>query len=146
MKTVTCNGCFDGLHPGHLFFLGYCRAQGDELVVGINTDDYITRKKRFKPLYTVEKRYTVLMALGIVKEVIVFDEPNPSDFIRKVRPSVHCTGEEYGYDCPEAPTCKEIGTKLVLVPRTQIWSTSDLSVIGMKWVSDFMRGLIENKT
>ena len=45
-KLVTCNGAFDGLHPGHLFYLGFCRGQGDELVVGINGDDYIRNKKQ----------------------------------------------------------------------------------------------------
>jgi len=137
--TVTCNGCFDGIHPGHLFYLGYCYAQGDELVVGINCDDYIRRKKREQPFFTAEKRRETLLALGFIKDIIVFEESNPSEFIKKVQPQVHCTGKEYGYDCPEAPTCKEIGAKLVLVPRTNIWSTSVLDGLWKQWVDEFMK-------
>jgi len=138
MITVTCNGCFDGLHPGHLFYLGYCRAQGDRLVVGINSDEYIANKKRTKPYFDAKQRKEVLLALNIAEDVIVFDEPNPNEFIRKVHPQVHCTGEEYGYECAESVICNELGIKLVLVPRTAIWSTGSLPLIGMKWVADFM--------
>ena len=125
MITVTCNGCFDGLHPGHLFYLGYCAAQGDRLVVGLNDDDYLRRKKR-EPHYKAAKRSEMLLRLGCVSEVRIFGEGDPREFLRAIEPQVHCTGGEYGPDCAEAELCRQLDIRLVLVPRLPHWSTTDL--------------------
>ena len=46
---VTCNGCFDSLHLGHLFYLGFCagvaNAHSSTLVVGVNDDHHIEKVK-----------------------------------------------------------------------------------------------------
>ena len=123
--TVTTNGCFDGIHPGHLFFLGFCMAQGDRLFVGINSDDYIRRHKRREPI-PAEERKAALMALGFIAGVSVFGEDDPSTFIATMKPDVHCTGAEYASDCPEAKVCTEIGARLVFVPRVGNWSSSSM--------------------
>jgi D-beta-D-heptose 7-phosphate kinase/D-beta-D-heptose 1-phosphate adenosyltransferase len=127
MTLVTCNGCFESpLHPGHTFFLGYCLAQGDELVVGINSDEYIRRKKGYEPT-PASKRAQAIMRLGhFIKDVIVFDEDDPCEFIRRVRPNVHCTGAEYMAKCPEKFVCDELHIRLVFVPRVGDWSTRRL--------------------
>lgn len=128
-KIVTCNGCFDGLHPGHLFFLGYCKALGDKLVVGINSDEYIKENKRVKPHFNEKQRKLMLKKTGVVDRVIVFNENSPIEFMKKVGPDIHCTGEEYlDGVCPEEPYCKEHDIRLVYVPRTKInWSTSSFT-------------------
>jgi D-glycero-beta-D-manno-heptose 1-phosphate adenylyltransferase len=123
---VTCNGCFDGIHPGHLFFLGFCKAQGDKLIVGINSDNYIKKHKREKPLYNEKQRVKSLMSLGFIKDVVVFHEDTPIEFIKNSKTDIHCNGAEYGKDCIESNTLNEMGARLVLIPRTPIWSTSDL--------------------
>lgn len=125
MITVTCNGCFDGLHPGHLFHLGYCAAQGDRLVVGINDDAYLRRKKR-EPYFTAAERREMLLSLGCVSEVRIFAEDDPREFLRGVQPWVHCTGGEYGPDCAEAELCRAQGIRHVLTPRLPLWSTTQL--------------------
>lgn len=140
MKIVTCNGCFDGLHPGHLFFLGYAKAQGDKLVVGINSDEYISQNKRKQPLFDQETRKNVLLALGVVDEVHIFYEDNPIEFIRSVQPQVHCTGEEYRGKAVEMTIVRQIGAEMCWVPRTKIWSTSQLTEMGFEWVKAFMDG------
>jgi len=145
MNIVTCNGCFDGLHPGHLFFLGYCRALGDKLIIGINHDDHIRQTKGREPFYTAEERMKALMNLDFVSDVIIFKERIPNKFIKDVNPDVHCTGEEYGWDCPESPICKELGIKLVLIPRIRFWSTSKLDEINEKFVASYMQRLLYEK-
>lgn len=123
MTLVTCNGCFDGLHPGHLFFLGFCRGQGDRLVVGINSDDYIRRRKRREPVPVAERR-KALMELGVVHSVVVFDEDEPSLLIASVHPDVVCIGEEYRNRAPELGMCQHLGAKVVWVPRVGKWSST----------------------
>ena len=126
---TTCNGCFDGpiIHPGHTFFLGYAAAQADELVVGINSDDYIVRHKRTKPFCNQEERQKRLIKLEFIKDVIIFDEENPIEFIKKVIPDVHCTGEEYLNRCAEKEFCLVHGIKLVFVPRVGTWATANFN-------------------
>ena len=123
---VTCNGCFDGLHPGHLFFLGFCRALGTRLIVGINCDEYIAKNKRPKPFYSAKKRKQMLMNLGIIDNVVVFTEDNPVQFIVKIKPDIHCTGEEYRNNCAEEKICNALNIKLFFVPRISQWSTTGI--------------------
>ena len=122
---VTCNGCFDGLHPGHLFYLGFCRAQGSRLVVGINTDDYIIRKKRPMPI-PQDQRRADLMALGFIEDVDIFPEDSPVDFIFRRKPLIHCIGEEYRDIAVELPICCKLGIKVVYVPRIGKWSSTEI--------------------
>lgn len=44
-KTVFSNGCFDIIHAGHVDYLEKARQKGDRLVVGLNTDNSISRIK-----------------------------------------------------------------------------------------------------
>ena len=124
-KLVTCNGCFDGVHPGHMFFLGFCRALGKQLVVGINSDEYILRHKR-KNFIPEADRKMRLMDLGFIYAVHIFREETPVEFIRRWRPDVHCIGEEYRDKAVEIGPCKEMGIKIVYVPRIGSWSSSAL--------------------
>lgn len=120
---VTCNGCLDGIHPGHLFFLGFCRAQGSRLIVGINSDGYIAKNKRSHPFPAWERK-KALMDLGFIEAVEVFTEDNPIEFIRRTEPEVHCIGEEYRDKAPEIEVCKNLGIKVVYVPRVGKWSST----------------------
>jgi len=119
---VTCNGCFSHLHPGHLFFLGFARGQGDLLVVGINSDDYIRSKKKYEPI-PEQERAKSLMDLGFIHRVIIFHEDDPCGFIKAVQPDVHCIGEEYGQGCVEWPICQQFSIRVSFIPRIGKWST-----------------------
>lgn len=120
-RSVTCNGCFDYLHMGHMFFLGFVRGQGDVVTVGINSRDYIMRKKGRIP-QDENDRMAAIEQLGLL--VQVFTEEDPVAFIKRVGPAVHCIGEEYMDNAPEIAFCVENGIELCWVPRVGSWSTS----------------------
>ena len=120
---VTTNGCFDGLHQGHLFFLGFCRAQGGRLIVGINTDEYIIKRKRPVPIPQDQRRQD-LLDLGFVEDVEIFQDDNPNEFLRRRRPDIHCIGEEYRDTAVELEVCRKLGIRVVYVPRIGKWSSS----------------------
>ena len=126
MKIVTCNGCFDGLHHGHLFFLGFCRGQGDSLVVGINSDRYMREVKHQEPMFNQDIRKKVLEDTGIPTRVVIFEEENPIAFIKGILPEIHCTGAEYAERCIEAEVCKGLGIELRFVPRIGKWSSTEM--------------------
>ena len=126
-RIVTVNGTFDVLHAGHLHMLKQAKAQGDVLVVGLNSDASVRANKGPKrPVVPQAQRADMLLALRYVDHVHIFDEPVPMAFIAAVRPDVHVNGAEYGEDCVEAGVVREIGARLHLVPRIDGLSTSGL--------------------
>jgi len=126
MRVVTCNGCFDGITPAHIFLFGYALAHGDVLIVGINSDEYIRKNKRNSPFHSEDERISSLKKLGFVERVEVFQESDPRDFIRRVKPVAHCIGAEYMGKAVEEVVCMELGIELVYVPivRKSVWSSS----------------------
>jgi D-beta-D-heptose 7-phosphate kinase/D-beta-D-heptose 1-phosphate adenosyltransferase len=74
MKKVFVNGTFDILHVGHVALLDYAKSLGDQLVVGIDSDDRVRLLKGFdRPINSQVERGTLLAALKSVDEVFVFD-------------------------------------------------------------------------
>jgi cytidyltransferase-like protein len=84
-KVVLVTGGFDPLHSGHIAYIRAARELGDVLVVGINSDEWLTRKKG-KPFLSVEERLAVVGELRSVDVLIVFDDSDGSaiDAIKKV--------------------------------------------------------------
>ena len=85
-KIVLITGGFDPLHSGHIAYIKAARELGDSLIVGVNSDEWLRRKKgqEFMPW---EERATIIAALHDVDRVINFDDSDGSakDAIRKVR-------------------------------------------------------------
>lgn len=72
------NGCFDILHPGHLFSLAQTAQEADFLVVGLNSDASVQRLKGpTRPINNTESRAIVLSNLVLVDIVVVFEEDTP---------------------------------------------------------------------
>lgn len=98
-KVVFTNGCFDVLHAGHVQYLREARAQGDLLVLGVNSDDSVRALKGPKrPVNKEEARLTVLAGLESVDFVTVFGESTPLELIRAIRPDVLVKGADYRKD------------------------------------------------
>lgn len=86
MKIVLVTGGFDPIHSGHIAYFKAARELGDKLVVGVNSDDWLTRKKG-QPFMSWEERATIVASLHDVDRVINFDDSDNSakDAIRKAR-------------------------------------------------------------
>lgn len=86
MKIVLVTGGFDPIHSGHIAYFNAARELGDMLIVGVNSDDWLIRKKS-KPFMPWEERATIVAALHTVDRVINFNDDNGTaiDAIRKVK-------------------------------------------------------------
>ena len=90
------NGCFDLLHPGHIFTLTEARNRVDRLVLALNTDASVRRLKGpSRPVQDEVARMTVAAALEAVDAVILFDTDTPLDLIKALRPNVLFKGGDY---------------------------------------------------
>ena len=74
MVKVWTNGCFDVLHRGHLEMLKYAKSLGDELVVGIDTDEKVRHDKGAdRPFNSLEDRMELMRALRPVDRTVAFN-------------------------------------------------------------------------
>ena len=95
-RVVFTNGVFDILHAGHVTYLEAARAMGDVLVVGLNTDDSVTRLKGpTRPVNAEADRACVLAALRCVDHVVLFAQDTPIDVITTLQPNVLVKGGDY---------------------------------------------------
>jgi D-beta-D-heptose 7-phosphate kinase/D-beta-D-heptose 1-phosphate adenosyltransferase len=125
-RIVLAGGCFDLLHSGHLRMLSFARAQGDLLVIAVNSDRTIRELKGSKrPVYGAEDRARLLSALEVVDYVVIFDDLRPDRIIRSVRPDVLVKGrhdaraQTGGWDLVQ-----EYDGRLALAPTLDGYSTS----------------------
>ncbi len=96
LRICFTNGCFDLLHAGHIESLEIARAQGDLLVVGLNSDASVRQiKGEGRPVYPAADRARILAALETVDYVVEFDDPRAENIIRAVRPDVLVKGQDW---------------------------------------------------
>lgn len=95
-RVVFTNGCFDLLHAGHVRLLEAARAQGDLLVVGLNSDASVRRLKGpARPVLPEAERAEALRALEAVDRVVVYGEDTPLETIRALVPDVLVKGADW---------------------------------------------------
>lgn len=126
--VVFTNGVFDLIHPGHVDVLNAARAEGDALIVGVNSDDSVRRLKGAgRPIRTESDRAYVLAALEAVDAVVLFGDDTPLELIRMLRPDVLVKGGDY---TPETVVGRSDvegwGGRVVIVPLTRGHSTTSI--------------------
>ena len=72
-KIVLSTGGFDPIHSGHILYLNKAFELGDYLIVGVNSDDWLFRKKGFS-FMPLEERCLILKNIKMVDEVVTWDD------------------------------------------------------------------------
>ena len=127
-RIVFTNGCFDILHVGHAEYLAWARAQGDALIVGLNSDASVRELKGApRPFVAFEERARLLCALRSVDVVIGFSERTPEALLEQLRPDIHVKSAQYRIeDLPEARIVTAYGGEVRLAPHREGSSTTDI--------------------
>lgn len=125
---VVTNGCFDILHPGHLFLLEKARAMGKMLLVGL-TGDAAIQKLKGAGRPTVPERDRVLMLCGFefVSRVCLFPDLDAVAFLEKSRPDIYVKGGDYTIETinqDERRFLEFSGVTIEIVPKFENQSTS----------------------
>lgn len=124
-KLVFTNGCFDILHRGHVTYLEFARAQGDALVIGLNSDASVRRSKGpSRPVNNEGDRAFVLAALRAVDAVVLFEEDEPKDLIAKILPHVLVKGADWAHYVSGRDIVEANGGKVVLADMVEGKSTT----------------------
>lgn len=126
LRVVFTNGVFDLLHPGHLRYLRAARAEGDVLIVAVNSDRSVRENKGSeRPVNPEAERAELLAALSCVDAVVIFDEATPAEIVERLQPDVLVKGADWPADqIVGRGTVESRGGRVVRVPVEQGYSTS----------------------
>jgi D-beta-D-heptose 7-phosphate kinase/D-beta-D-heptose 1-phosphate adenosyltransferase len=128
-KTFSfTNGCFDILHPGHLFSLAQAAKEADYLIVGLNSDQSVQKLKGpTRPINNTYSRAIVLANLMVVDLVVIFEEDTPLELIQTLLPDVLVKGGDYTIE--QIVGAKEViaaGGSVIINPIVEGFSTTNL--------------------
>ena len=127
-RIVLTNGCFDLLHVGHIRCLRGAKAQGDVLIVAVNSDESMQRLKRVgRPIMPEAERVEILAALECIDYLTLFSEERLDRLLLELKPHVHAKGTDYTEDTvPERKTVLSYGGEIAIVGDSKSHSTSEL--------------------
>jgi rfaE bifunctional protein nucleotidyltransferase chain/domain len=98
-RIVFTNGVYDLLHPGHVRYLRAARAEGDLLVVGVNSDRSVRANKGLgRPINPERERAELIAALVPVDAAVIFDEDTPHAIVSALQPDVLVKGADWPAD------------------------------------------------
>jgi D-glycero-beta-D-manno-heptose 1-phosphate adenylyltransferase len=125
---VVTNGCFDILHPGHLYLLDQARGLGNALLVGLTGDTAIRALKGpGRPTLPERDRLLLVCSLESVTHVCLFPEVNAVSFVEKSRPHIYVKGGDYTLETinqSERRALESLNAQIKIIPKFEDQSTS----------------------
>jgi len=95
--VVAVSGGFDPVHKGHIEMFKLARVYGDKLVVILNNDNWLKKKKGYV-FMPQQEREAILEAIQYIDQVVLTNHrPNPTDMsvcaaLKKIKPDIFCQG------------------------------------------------------
>jgi len=138
--VVAVSGGFDPIHPGHVRMFKEAKALGDKLVVILNNDNWLQKKKKFNFMSAKERKEIIESIKYVDKVVISRHKHDPEDMsvteeLRALKPDIFANGgDRTKKNVPEDAVCKRIGCKMVfnVGEGGKIQSSSNLVEKAMK--------------
>ncbi len=127
-QIVFTNGCFDIVHLGHIDYLEKAKAKGTKLIVGLNTDESVSKLKGpNRPLVDEYARCRMIAAFEFVDMVVLFNEPTPLELITHLLPHILVKGNDYSVaQIVGAQQVIENGGKVETIELVQGYSTTKI--------------------
>ncbi|MBR9703921.1 ribose 5-phosphate isomerase B [Candidatus Pacearchaeota archaeon] len=125
-SIIFTNGIFDVLHKGHIELLRFSKSLGDKLIVGINSDNTTKIiKGENRPLNSELDRKALLESIYEVDEVVVFDDLEPLNIIKKINPHIVVKGGEWTSDEVRKRDKIPDHMKIKIFPMIKSYSTNE---------------------
>ena len=127
-KIVFSNGCFDIVHAGHVDYLEKAKGLGDYLVIGLNTDDSVSRiKGPLRPIIDEANRSVLIASLACVDMVVFFNDDTPYELIKTILPDILVKGKDYEIsNIVGADIVMQHGGKVETIELTEGLSTTSI--------------------
>jgi rfaE bifunctional protein nucleotidyltransferase chain/domain len=137
-EVVLVGGCFDVLHYGHIEFLKNAKAFGDYLIVALESDENVRRRKGdLRPVHSQKQRKAMLEALIFVDEVLLLPTMTTDiayeNLVKTVNPMIIAVTKGDPYIDHKKRQAAQINAKVVEIPKIYTPSTSQLAkLIGLE--------------
>ena len=124
-KIIWTNGCFDVLHRGHIELFKYAKSLGDELIVGIDSDEKVKKDKgKFRPINTMRDRKFILESIKYIDKVITFNSTQGlDDTIETILPNIMVIGSDWK---GKTVIGQQYTDKLIFFDRIGDYSTTNI--------------------
>jgi rfaE bifunctional protein nucleotidyltransferase chain/domain len=125
MVKVWVNGCFDVLHRGHYELFNYAKSLGDKLIIGVDTDEKVSKDKGAnRPYNLLEDRVYALKSLRAIDIVRTFNTREELiDLIKDAAPDILVVGSDWkGKEIVGGQYAK----KIVYFDRIEKYSTTKI--------------------
>jgi cytidyltransferase-like protein len=116
---VAVSGGFDPIHIGHVRMFKEAKALGDKLVVILNNDNWLKKKKGFVFMPQKERKEIIENIKWVDKVVLTTHKPNPENMsvdnaLKRIKPDIFANGGDRKIgNTPELLVCKKYGIKMV---------------------------------
>ena len=136
-SVIVLSGGFDPIHKGHMRMVREAANLGHQVIVGLNSDAWLTRKKG-KPFMKWDERAEILESCKFINQVMsmVDDDDTACDIITSVSKMYEgyniyfANGGDRGKgNVPEMPTCKELGVVM-------LWGIGGGKIQSSSWLID----------
>lgn len=127
-QLVHCHGCFDIVHPGHLRYFEFARAQGDALLVSVSADE-VVGKGVDRPYIDERLRAENVAALEVVDYVVVDHHKWAGPILEAIQPDIYVKGKEYENNrdvrfARERQLVEEYGGKVIFSSGDVVFSST----------------------
>ncbi|MEK7138775.1 MAG: adenylyltransferase/cytidyltransferase family protein [Patescibacteria group bacterium] len=119
-KIVAVSGGMDPIHIGHVRLIQSAKKLGDKLVVILNNDNWLKKKKTHIFMHQKERKEILESIEGVGEVILTSHKPNPEDMsvskeLAKIKPNIFAKGRNgrKEEEIPEAEICKKIGCKIL---------------------------------
>ena len=138
-SVIILSGGFDPVHKGHLRMFREASQLGHHVIIGLNSDEWLTRKKG-KPFMKFEERKEILEGFRYVNQVLPFDDSDDTacDIVLIVH-SLYMNhdikmyfangGDRTKENIPEIPVCKQLGVEM-------LWGIGGGKIQSSSWLID----------
>ncbi len=117
--VVAVSGGFDPIHIGHVRLFQKAKALGDRLIVILNNDNWLRKKKHHIFMQESERKEIISALKPVDKVVLTGHGKNPKDMsvcasLKKIKPDIFANGgDRKKGNIPEVPVCEKIGCKMI---------------------------------
>lgn len=118
MKIVLLQGAFEIINNGHIRCFKRAKAQGDYLIVAVNSNKLLPKYKKRQPVVPWKQKAEIIRSIRWVDKVVEARNFSPMGLIKRFNVKVYMVGDEWITSHPqEIAYIKERGGKVVVLPR-----------------------------
>ncbi len=141
-KLVAVSGGFDPIHKGHVKMIRDAARYGDVVVI-LNSDEWLERKKSYKFMDFEERRYIAASIKGVVLTTGVDDSDGTvCEALRRIKPDFFANGgDRYSTNTPEMAVCEELGIEMLWNIGGGKEQSSSSLVNSVRWYDEFKDGV-----